>query len=1063
MKNLVHFSLKQRVFLNLIFVLLMVMGAYAIFDIPVERYPNIHFGKVVIDTFFPGASPDDVEALVTREIEDALEDLENVDYITSNSYRERSSILVKFVDDTDYEQGYAELRLKVLGILDELPETVDPPQFNYLDVNDWLPAISINIYGNRTNRALVLMAEELKNKILQVDDVNEINITGEYVREFHVLADPGKMSRFGITFDQMAAALEGGNITIPAGDYTIDGNEFVIKVDEQFHERDQILQTVVRRDSDGSLVRVADLISGASLSYRDPMVITSVNGKDCVTLQVIKTWDGNALKIVAAVKDIIGEAQDSFHKEGVKIVLTQDSTVKIRDSMRVLGTNLFLGIILVCLLIWSFMGFRNACLTTIGIPFSFLFTIVVMYFSGNSVNELSLFSFVLVSGIIVDDAIVVVENIYRHNQMGKKNLQAVVDGTSEVFMPVVAATLTTVAAFLPMLIMSGYVGEFFALIPKTISFALFASVVECLFILPLHYLDFGPKDVHLKNGNNGNADTGTLLPYDDENRFMSLCRGFFDRILRLALQFRFASISFVLLAFVVAMIIAGLSISGKMPLIKVKFFPDDYSLYYVEVSGPVGTPIEKTSDLLKEISKEIAQTAPSMAESAVAFAGFYLNDDYQAIWGNHLGHVAVTLPAKKKRQFADFPENDVVNHLEWVKNKLHEQFSESGFQLRVRAEKDGPPAGKDVNIRVMGADFRAVNSLSVGIMDFMRSDEVLSRELVDLEDNQGQANRIFRFKVHSELAAEYDLNTTKVAFLAASVLNGRDVGTYRLADEDVDLKLKIDPSLVNNLEGVLKLPILEHPAGPVRLSDVCSSEVYMEKGYLNRFNGQRAITLTANIRYGSALSAPAVVEIVKRFYSERAGNYPGAFLNFAGEYENTRKSYTSLAYAFIVAIVLIYLILATQFQSYLQPFAIISAVIFSLIGVVFGTFLSRSVFTVNSFIAVVGVTGVVVNDSLVLIEFINKRYRTGLSRKEAVLEGTHTRMRPILLTTLTTTLGLLPMALGIPEYSLVWGAMARTFVTGLCTATFLTLFIVPVAWDLIEGLKSKSCKNNFIK
>ena len=227
----------------------------------------------------------------------------------------------------------------------------------------------------------------------------------------------------------------------------------------------------------------------------------------------------------------------------------------------------------------------------------------------------------------------------------------------------------------------------------------------------------------------------------------------------------------------------------------------------------------------------------------------------------------------------------------------------------------------------------------------------------------------------------------------------------------------------------------------------------MESGSLNRFQGQRAIALAANIKTASSLSSGSVVNRVSHYYDSIRADYPGATINFTGEFESTRDSFTSLLYAFLIAIILMYLILATQFQSYLHPLSILLAVVFSLIGITFGTLISRSLFTVNSLIAVVGVTGVVVNDSLVLIEFINKRYRSGLSRRQATIEATHIRLRPIILTTLTTTLGLLPMAIGFPEYSIVWGTMAMTFVTGLCTATFLTIFVVPVQWDLIEGAK----------
>ncbi len=1050
MKEVVAFSIRQKVFFNLLFVLLMVLGSFGLLRLPVERYPNIGFAKVTIDTFLPGASAADVEALITREIEDGLDDLENVEYLTSTSYRERSSILVKFIDDTDYQQGYEELRLKVLSILDELPAEAEPPKFNYLDVNDWLPAITINIHGERSNRALTLMAEEMKIVLRQIKDVNEVRLSGEYTREFHVLLDPAKLRALGVTFDQAAKALERANILIPAGDYTVDNGEFVIKVDERFRDRQQVMAAIVRRDSDSSFVTINDVVSQAYLSYRDPMVKTSVNGTECVTLQVIKNRDGNVLDIVREVRKVVEQFAPVLAKEGARAVLTQDSTVRIGDSIRVLGANLLLGIILVCLLIWYFMGLRSAALTTIGIPFSFLASMAVMYFTGNSINELSLFSFVLVSGIIVDDAIVVVENINRHCHMDKTTYQSVIDGASEVFLPVVAATLTTVAAFLPMLIMTGYVGEFFSLIPKTISIALLASLVECLFILPIHYLDFGAESIPEK------AKDFDLDGLAHDNRFMAINRRFFDFMLRVALRFRWTSLGLVGLAFVAAMTIAILSITGKAPLIRVKFFPDDYSLYYIEVDGPVGTSLETTTRLIKEMAAKVAAQGPEMAESAVGYGGFYLNEDYQAIWGNHLGHVAVTLPSKNIRRFADYPRNNVVRHLEWIKEEMASGMP-GGFSLRVRAEKDGPPAGKDVNIRVLGTDTASVNGLSAEILDFLRGSK-MAADLLELDDGQGLANRVCRFKVLPEKAAEYGLTVSQAALLAASVLDGRNVGKFRLSDEEVDVKVKIDPAAISALTEALDVPIIEYPAGPVRLGEICRLETSLEQGYLYRFQGQRAITIKANIRFGSTLSAPAVVDRVRKFYLTIRDRYPGATLNFAGEYESTSKSYTSLTYAFIIAILMIYGILATQFNSYLQPLAIISAVVFSLIGVVFGTFFSRSLFTVNSFIAVVGVTGVVVNDSLVLIEFINKSYQSGLSRHEAIIQGTHIRLRPILLTTLTTTLGLLPMALGIPEYSLVWGAMARTFVTGLCTSTLLTIFLVPVEWDIIEGLKKRTTR-----
>ena len=1052
----IRFTLRQRVLLNLFFALLMVIGVWAMFSSPVERYPNIHFGKVYIDTFYPGASPRDVEALITRVIEDALDDLDDVEYIMSSSYRERSSILVKFIDDTDYEKGFSELRFKVQGILQDLPPAIDPPKFNFLDVNDWFPAISVNVLGDRSNRTLTLIAEDLKTRLAVIPDLKEIKLVGEYIREFHVLLDASRMQAMGITFDQAAEALRRANVIVPAGDFVSSSGELMIRVDERFRSRDQVMQTIIRTDGDGSFVRIADIARDGYLSHRNPFVISSVNGKDCVSLQLIKTRQGNAVQITAQARAIVAENLQRYADEGVSLTLTQDSTVKIKDSMRVLGINLLLGVVLVSLLIWAVMGLRNAALTTVGIPFAFLVTMAIMYLTGNSINEMSLFSFVLVSGIIVDDAIIVVENIFRHVQAGRKLEDAVIQGTAEVFLPVISATLTTIAAFLPMLIMSGSIGEFFAVIPKAVSYALAASLIECLLILPIHYLDYGPrKGQGGKKGSQYLVSCGSRSFPVEDTLFMSLARRLFNRLLQLTLRFRWMTIITLFLVFASAMTIAGLSLSGKMNLIRITFFPDDYSIYYVEVDGPMGTPIETTHRLVKEIAAAVMADGEGMAASAAGMAGFYLNEDYMAVWGHQRGHVIVTLPALKERHFADDPENDVLAHLAAMRKKMARFTEDSGFSLRIRPEKDGPPSGKDLNIRILGSQVEMVEKLSQQVLDFLRNDPGLGPNLLELKDDQGRPGRVLRFKVNMEKAAEYGITPDQVAALAGSVLNGRLAGKYRLLDEEIDLKVKMHTSPELGLQQALQVPIKEQENGSLRLADLCAPEFSVEPGFLNRFQSRRAITITGNIRPGSSISSQSVVDRVSSWFATVQDRFPGATLNFAGEYESTQRSFTTLAYAFLIALLLIYLILATQFHSYLQPLIIISTVVFALIGIIYGTFFSQSLFTINSFMAIVGVTGVVVNDSLVLIEFINKSYQSGLSRREALVAGTNIRLRPIILTTLTTTLGLLPMALGIPEYSLVWGTMAMTFVTGLCTATFLTIFVVPLEWDMLTALKER--------
>lgn len=1033
MESLARFTLRQQVLINLIFLILILAGAFALVTLPSERYPEVDFGKVNITTDYPGASPSDVEALVTREIERALEGLEQVEFIRANSARERSTLVVKFRDGADHTALYDELRFRVLSVLERLPAGIDPPRFDRIRTSFWLPVVAVNLTGERSNRSLALIARELQIRLARIPGVSEVRLDGEQQRELHIDLDPWQLKSHGVSFDQVASALQDANVTLPAGDFSDASGDYLVRVDERFRDREQLVGTLIRRDADGSFVTLDDLIKDARPGYRTPAVITSADGQDSVALRLLKAQDGNAMRIYAATQSVLAEFAPLLQQEGIRVALTQDSTTYIQESIATLGWNLVVGVLLVSLILWAFMGIRNAALVTIGIPFSFMVTMILMKLTGHSLNEITLFSFVLVSGIIVDDAIVVVENIYRHVQEGEPLEQAIVEGTAEVAWPVISATATTVAAFLPMLIMTGATGEFFAMIPKAVSFAIIASLIECLLVLPLHYQHFGPRPAHPGG-----------VPHAPEPRVLRILRRLTTRLIQLTSRWRALTLALVLTAFLSAIAILALSITGIAPLLRVQFFPDDYSTYYVFVEGTPETPIAVTHERVKRIARFVMADGPGYARSAAGFAGFTISEDYEDVAGRHLGTVMVALPKASEQTFAD-----PLRHLERMTERLTATFAEPGVRIRVRAEKDGPPAGKDINIQVVGSSESAVRGLADEVLTRLRAHPELGAGLSDLRDDRGVPARVLRLAVDQSRARALDLTAGDAARMAASVLDGRYIGKYRLGDEEIDLKLRIDPAYLDAPEAALDIPVLERPDGPVLLRDLIEPIAELQPGELKRWQRQRSLTITADIRPDARLSPAQVSAWVQAEYAALRADYPGATLVFGGEYEETRRSFESLAQAFGLAVALIYLILATQFKSYLQPLIILSAVIFSIIGVVFGKVMTQSLFTINSFIAVVGVTGVVVNDSLVLLDFINRRYRAGLSRREAIEEGVRLRLRPIILTTLTTILGLLPMALGIPSYSVVWGTMATTFVTGLATATLLTLFVVPVLWDLL--------------
>jgi HAE1 family hydrophobic/amphiphilic exporter-1 len=664
---------------------------------------------------------------------------------------------------------------------------------------------------------------------------------------------------------------------------------------------------------------------------------------------------------------------------------------------------------------------------------------------------------------MVDDAVIIVENIYRHFQMGKSKKTAVVDGTAEVILPVIASALTTVLAFIPMLLMTGSTGDFFAYIPKTVAYALMASLIEALFILPIHYLEWGPqndpkKPAHRREDAFSHLKSGLFAP------LWKIYRWAVERILNHKI-ITFTLMSFILITTVGILV---LSASGVLPLLKVEFFPGNYFRYHVTIATPVGTAIEQTDTIVRDISRYIMSLGTGQAHSTSGSAGYYEDEDYTRHDGGHYGQIVVTLPEEKNRDFPENPGNDPQLHLDYIRRKLAEfvrrQYPTDGLVpiARVFKESDGPPTGKAVNIRVTGTTLESAIAAGNRLKTFMQQTAELA-DLVDLADNQPNFHRTFKFVPKQEAVFEFGLQAASVTRMVAGALNGQYVGKFRTIDEEVDLLVRIARRAdTGNINGtglaepldILGIPVVEDSTSPILLRDLIEVKPTFEPDEKSRYKGKPAVTLTADIKPGSRLSPARVKVLVTNFVTSERDRFSGISLDYGGEFETTSKSYTSLTMAFFVALLAIYMVLATQFKDYVQPLIIISSVPMALIGVVCGLLITRTTFTIGSFLAIIGLAGLAVNDSLLLIDFMNVRRRRGMPMRQAIIEACAARMRPVLITTVTTTLGLLPMAIGIPNKSISWSPMATAFVSGLISATVLTLLITPANFEAFEQLKA---------
>jgi multidrug efflux pump subunit AcrB len=1082
-KPLIRFGIKQAVLMNLLFVGMFLYGIQVIRGMPMDRYPNIPFGEVHVYTAFPGASAEESERLVTEKLEDTLRGMAHIDFVRSVSSAGASELFIKFEDDSDYDRLYDDSRLRLLGAQSQLP-TVNgrplAPRISKLETDAWLPVIQINLAAKDptkapSHRRMVTLVEELQSRLEPLAGVKRVQIHGANHDQFALELDPAALERHRVTLADVAQALGAAGQAPPAGVLATPQGEVHLRVDARWRTRDDLMQVVIRRDGVGSLLRVGDLADHAASGEQriEGAVILSVNGSPTVITQVLKYDRASAIDVKAAAVAETEAFVAAHAADGISAVYTNDSAIRVEESVGVLGWNLLQDVFLVTLTLALFISWRSAILATSGIAFAFVGALVLLAFMGESLNELTLVGLVLISGLLVSDAVIVLDNIQRLREEGRSLMDSVVDGTAEVFWPVINSTLTTCSSFLPLLLMTGSVGDFFGLIPIAVCLALAVSMFECMLLLPLHVVDlerwFGPEKLPVRLDVSQGEQTYLKRP-----GIIGRLAHAYDRMLRWTLDRPWWTLSAtaMLLFLAVGVLLQSRFAPdlGQRPILKLAFFPDDASIINVALRMPEQTPLAKTSAVLERIEADLMARPGKELMSATGYAGMLMDDSYKAVFGHHLGFIFVELPLGEKKTGSTPKEV-----LAAVRADLEKRYEKDGVQLDVKFQKDGPPTGLPVNIRVAGTNEAMVSTLSQDIKAFLAKestgDAPRLKGIIDLQDDA--SDRLHQVSFHADWSrlSQAGVSQSQALTFAAGVTDGLYVGDLRRSDEDIPVRVRMHRASLDDPTALLHFPLIDGADGRlVRLSDVGTLTAEQAPARLIRRDFQRTITVSGNLHDEAVIGASNVNDAVNAWYRPRQAEYPGATIAFGGEAESTAKSYQSLFLAFGVSVLLIYGLLATQFQSYLQPLLILSNVLFGFIGVVLGQALlggtslllpdgfirpERSMFTVQSFIAIVGLTGIVVNDAIVLIDFVNNRRRAGMGPRAALITAAHQRMRAMIMTSVTTVAGLLPMAIGFPEFSVAWSPMATCFVAGVIVSTTMTLLVVPVLYEQLERVLAR--------
>ena len=1048
-------SVNNPVLANLLMIIIIAFGVYAWINLPRELTPEIALQTATVTTLYPGASPEEVEKLVSAPIEDAIEENVNkINLMLSNSSEGRSVITVDFeeMSDREFDKELENLRTAVEQV-NELPEEIlEDPQVVELDVSSGFPMLTVVVGGDISESQMRDIAENLKDEILDIKNIASVRIAGLREREIWVEVNPNRLKAYQLPIAAVITALGTSNLNLPAGTMELGNTEFMVRTMGEFANPDIIGETIIAVQPTGTPLRLRD-VATVSDTYEEARTLSRISGKPSISLSIQKKSEGNTIALVAQLRELV-EKRKSDLPEGAELTAVNDYSVILKERLGILETNAIFGLVLVVLMLLLFIGWRNALFAALGIPVAFMATFWFMSLAGYSLSGVSLFGLILVVGIVVDDAIVVIENIYRHIERGEPPKVAAIRGAQEVGWPVVAASITTICAFGPLMFMSGTAGQFMRVVPIMAILVLIASLFEVFVILPAHVSEWGKPRTprtgrsRLDNLRTRSRSTFSLIVlitgfFSWFITFFDLIRSRYVKILKVTIRHRYAFVGSVLFIGLIACV-------GAFVVLDKELFPgEDFPQFYVKAEMPPSYGLQETTAVMAQI-EAAAKTLPS-SEVAAIVSNIGIHTPTSGLtegvtYGSNFGEVIIELTPKQERSRG-------VDEI--IADMRKKTLTVSGVEeLNYITQAGGPPQGEDVEVKVKGDQFDKLTELA-GVL---KTELAQLDGVYDIRDDFRIGKSELRIHLKPEKAHQYGLTTFQIAQTVRTAIEGAKATTYREADEAIDVIVKYEKDTLQNIAELNNLLIATPTGAIVPLKDV--TDITEEKGYsdIRRFDGERAITVYASVNRQKTTPFE-VNQALMRAFANVESLYPGYQLDFRGVFDEIIESFSELWKLFIVGLLLIYVVLGAQFKSFIQPIVIMFAVPFGMIGAMFGLLLSNATLSMVAMFGIVALSGIVVNDSIVLIDFINKYRERGYNKWYAILKGGSIRLRPIILTSLTTIFGLIPMAIGLGGKSPIWMPMAYTIIFGLAFATTMTLFVMPALYAITTDLRGLVLRN----
>jgi multidrug efflux pump len=1093
------FAINNRISVMVLVALVAIMGTVSYLTIPKESFPNITVPNIFVVTLYPGVSPEDMESLVTRKLEDELGNISEIKKMTSTSTEGYSSVVLEFDTGIDIEEALQKVREKVDLAKAELPEDAEEPLVQEVNLSEF-PIMQINLSGDYDLEILKDIAEDLQDKIEAIPTVLGVDLTGGLEREVQVDVDLAKLKYYNLSFGDIIGAISAENVTIPGGDISVGTKSFLLRVPGQYQQTAPI-EDVVLKVNEGKPIYLRD-IANVTFGFKERETYSTLDESPVITLGVKKRTGENILETYDRVSAILDDALPTLPPT-TTYKITNDQSKDVKNMVSSLENNIISGLVLVIGVLLFFLGVRNASFVGISIPLSMFLSFIILSALGITMNMIVLFSLILALGMLVDNAIVVVENIYRYLEEGYDNFESAKKGTGEVAGPIIAGTATTLAAFFPMIFWPGTVGEFMGYLPKTLIITLSSSLFVGLIINPVICALFMTIDDDTNKAQltkRGKqilygmlalvllvlvlssfitwtmlivlgallwllnkyvlAPTGKWWQAEGLNVFI----GTYENSLVWALNNRLKTVGIAFFLLIMSFVVLGVFNPGT------EFFPEDIPPrdVYVQIETPVGSDVEFTRSVVDKVAERV-KNIPQASDinTILAVSGAAISSDPAGGGGNstHKGTVAIN--------FVDYElrEGDIFEAMEYMRNDLNGVIA--GAKITVEKPQDGPPTGPPINLEISGPDMTELTRISNDVLSALEADSIFAK-MDGLETDLPDSRPEIRVEVDREKAGLYELNTNMIGMTVRQAINGVEASKFRDGKEEYEIVVRLAKEYRDDLSTLSDLTVF-HEGVQIPLSEVASWEISDGFGGIRHKESERVITVSADVRSGyqsNAVLAEAQ-QVLARYLD---GLPPGYNYEWTGQQQEQDESFAFLGRAFLIAVFLIAFILVSQFNSIVKPVIILSSVVMSTAGVFYGLVTFQMAFGLMAFLGLISLAGVVVNNAIVLIDYVDiLRTRDGLDLRSALVQAGKVRFRPVILTAITTTLGLVPLAVGFNfdfitlvnnpleffthlgeyiywggEQAAWWGPMAIAVIVGLLFSTFLTLILVPVLYSVIE-------------